>query len=63
MNAYVLVRYYSDGSGWDVVRVYLDKSRADNDLNLVKMDFGCSWKLCEVPYVDTYEKPLTDTVS
>lgn len=48
---HVLTSEQLDKSGFSVVRVYRNKARADEDLELVKSDTSLDWKLTEVPLV------------
>lgn len=48
----VLAYHYSDGSGYEIVRVYSDEHQARQDLELVKMADGMKdWKLWDVPAI------------
>lgn len=48
MKAFVLTREASDNSGYYVLRVHLEKARAEQDLSLVEGDYGLTYKLHEV---------------
>jgi hypothetical protein len=50
MKAYALTHSYGQDDR-SVVRVYLDKQRADDDLELVKQFETGQWELHEVPLV------------
>jgi hypothetical protein len=42
---YVLTREHSDLSGYEVLRVFVDENRANEDLELVKNDHGMKYRV------------------
>jgi len=48
-NGYVLFWRYTDGSGMDIVRIYTNKDRAEEDFELVQDDTCKKYQLKEVP--------------
>ena len=48
---YVLWWQYPDKSGTGLVRCYTDKTRADEDYELIKEDMTKEWNLTEVPTI------------
>ena len=49
ISGWVVTREYLDGSGYEVLRVHLDETRAHQDLALVAGDHGLTYKVHVVP--------------
>ena len=55
VKVWVLMKEFSDKSGYIVVRVYTDLNRANEDRLLVDGDEFLKWTLHEVPWINGEE--------
>lgn len=61
-DCWVIVRSYSDDSGFEVLRVYDSQERAEQDLNLVHGDHGLRYESFCVRYITTVAAPAPASV-
>lgn len=51
-TVHILWYHYGDGSGFEVVRVYRDRIRANQDFDLVKENSYVTWNLTSLRFTD-----------